>query len=1391
MDTETKKLVSCYQNLPEAEQKILQVLSVMSEPRKQGTFQDILKTLAWRSEQGKSLATLMSKPLREKLLELALITYDKYQLQCHLGIIEFLTAKTLENGTFTEILAAVRKVLPLPPNPIPYNFINSRPKYKEFQPRIALHQNNEQALLKQFQIKNINRASILSAEEIEVLFSAYQRFLASDENLLNAISGRLKYFTLLTVSLERLSLLHPNKAVEEWLDKPLPASIKKDAEITGLLAELRLMQGRLPEVEALLKNNHSAQGLSVKAWAELLKGYKKTSLLYYQTALAATKKTTRKRHTYIPGLAGIFHIMALLSTGEKQDRQLARQQIRHMQASNEITAFTQTLSQLEELIDIQQGVNRSDQEFFLSRPVFSYSPLAFLFQAIQILWTGKKLGSQFIPPFMKDHHAALRAKAGWFAWQVEQLLLQCKLSGLSEATVNTIKNIKPLPLGFNDLSQLITPRKPWEIALDALQEITLPQDDLSGTDTIESDMRMTWRVNIGHYGAEVEPREQKLSKNGQWTKGRMVALKKLYSERQDYPYLTNQDQQICNQIQKDNYMDHGYMRTDFSLLHREALFAAIGHPLVFMTDNLNLPINVVEDEPRLIVEEVNGGKSLRLQITPYSEHSGITVNKESDQKISVARYSTQHEKIATILGKKGITVPKRAEKQVMDRVTSLAPLLTVHSDIAISHSDIETVDAQQILHFHLYPMDEGLKFSAYIQPFDTPQPLFRPAEGGATVFAEINHQQVQTHRDLKAEKNQLNRVLQQCPALYQNSQYEWHLDDPEAALETLFQLQELGDDAQLEWPQGKKITLNHAAKLSSMSVNIRKSQDWFSVTGALQIDDEQVLEMRQLMNLLAQSSGRFIHLGKKQFLVLTQELRNRLDAIQAYTSDKGQFHALALPAMDELVDGMKVKASKPWKDQLKRLQASQKIETTLPSTLQAELRDYQLEGFQWASRLAYWGAGACLADDMGLGKTLQALALILTRCKQGATLVLAPTSVCNNWETEVYRFAPTLKVKRFGVGDRQKMLDNADAFDLVICSYGLLQSEAKRLTAVKWHTIIADEAQAIKNHQAKRTKAAMQLQADFRMITTGTPIENHLGELWSLFRFINPGLLGSLEQFNTRYATPIERDNDHQTRQQLKNLIAPFILRRLKSDVLTELPPRTEITLKVELSSEEKTLYEAMRQQAMENVAEAEHPGQQRMQILAEIMKLRRACCNPRLVMPDSNIASAKLEAFTGIVEDLQANHHKALVFSQFVGHLALIREYLDQKHIDYQYLDGATPAKKRQQAVNSFQAGEGELFLISLKAGGSGLNLTAADYVIHLDPWWNPAVEDQASDRAHRIGQQRPVTVYRLVAKDTIEEKIVNMHQQKRDLADSLLEGTEMSGKLSVNDILALLKEQ
>lgn len=734
----------------------------------------------------------------------------------------------------------------------------------------------------------------------------------------------------------------------------------------------------------------------------------------------------------------------------------------------------------------------------------------------------------------------------------------------------------------------------------------------------------------------------------------------------------------------------------------------------------------------------------------------------------------------------------------MAAIGAVSSLVTVHSDIGGGVASAKEVPAQALPHIHLLPAGEGLKVAVLSRPFAEGGPYYPPGSGGETVIAEIEGQRLQTLRNLAEERQLAKAAIVACPTLASLTpqDHEWLVEDPESCLELLLELQNLEETVVLEWPEGEKLSIKHQADLNQLQLQIKRQRDWFAATGELKLSDDLVLDMQALLALLEQTPSRFIPIGEGQFIALTQEFRKRLDELRAYSEQQGKglrFHPLTTMALEDMVDDVgQLKVDKHWKAHIQKLKDVQTLQPQLPSTLQAELRDYQQDGFEWLARLSHWGVGACLADDMGLGKTLQALAVILTRAPHGPTLVIAPTSVGMNWISEAQRFAPTLRPLQFGTSQRQQLLDQLQSFDLLVCSYGLLQQEevAQMLAQVQWQAIVLDEAQAIKNMATKRSQAAMNLQAEFKLLTTGTPIENHLGELWNLFRFINPGLLGSLERFNQRFATPIEKYQDHQARQQLKKLIQPFLLRRTKNQVLEELPSRTEITLQVELSAEEMALYEALRRQAIANLADSDaQAGSKHLQVLAEIMKLRRTCCNAQLVMPEAPPASAKLKLFGEVLAELLANHHKALVFSQFVDHLKILRAYLDQQQITYQYLDGSTPAKTRQQRVNAFQAGEGEVFLISLKAGGTGLNLTAADYVIHMDPWWNPAVEDQASDRAHRIGQRRPVTIYRLVAKNTIEEKIVDLHRHKRDLADSLLEGTEISGKISTDELLRLIQ--
>jgi len=471
----------------------------------------------------------------------------------------------------------------------------------------------------------------------------------------------------------------------------------------------------------------------------------------------------------------------------------------------------------------------------------------------------------------------------------------------------------------------------------------------------------------------------------------------------------------------------------------------------------------------------------------------------------------------------------------------------------------------------------------------------------------------------------------------------------------------------------------------------------------------------------------------------------------------------------------------------------------VPASIAAEPRSYQRSGFAWLAFLRGMGLNGCLADDMGLGKTLQALmAIVDTIAEQPEgerrpSLVVAPTSVLWNWEQEAHRFAPTLDVR---VHHGTRRATDAQAFegaDLVVTSYPLLRLDEELLGAVPWLYVVLDEAQQIKNPLSQTAKAARAMKGRHRLALTGTPVENNLIELWSLFEFLMPGFFGSLPAFRKRYANPVQRDLCQATLGALRRRIKPFVLRRLKREVATELPARQEVVLYCELDPRERVLYERVRDTYRETVREEiEKYGLQgaSIHVLEALTRLRQACCHPALLPFDEAgglTRSAKVELLLEVLETTIAEGHRTLVFSQWPSLFAQIRPALEARGWAHLQLDGTTTG--RAEMVDAFNADGGPpIFLISLKAGGTGLNLTAADHVIHLDPWWNPAVEDQATDRAHRIGQTRPVTAYRLVARDTVEEKMLELQGRKRLLADAAInEGRLVGGQLTREDLEAV----
>ncbi len=474
-----------------------------------------------------------------------------------------------------------------------------------------------------------------------------------------------------------------------------------------------------------------------------------------------------------------------------------------------------------------------------------------------------------------------------------------------------------------------------------------------------------------------------------------------------------------------------------------------------------------------------------------------------------------------------------------------------------------------------------------------------------------------------------------------------------------------------------------------------------------------------------------------------------------------------------------------------------------PQGLQVQLRPYQLEGLAWLQYLRAQGLGGILADDMGLGKTAQALAHVLAEKEAGRlkrpALVVLPTSLLFNWQAEAARMAPGLRVLALHGADRGKRYLQVADHDLVLTTYPLLWRDVDALAAQPFHLLILDEAQMVKNAGSRSARALRKLQAPHLLCLTGTPLENHLGELWAQFDFLMPGFLGDVRSFNARWRKPIEENGETLRAQLLAQRVRPFILRRRKQDVATELPPRTETILRVQLQGKQRELYEAVRTTADKQVRRAlERQGFEGSQIaiLDALLKLRQVCCDPRLVKGTTKTAHtmerAKLELLADLLPALVDEGRRVLVFSQFTEMLALAAELLDTLALPYLTLTGQTPPRQRGAVVKSFQAQDetsAPILLASLKAGGLGLNLTAADTVIHLDPWWNPAVEEQATARAHRIGQDQPVFVYKLVVEGSIEERMLELQARKAALAQGVL-GHDAEGavKFSAADLHALL---
>ncbi|MBF0299268.1 MAG: DEAD/DEAH box helicase, partial [Oligoflexia bacterium] len=1217
-----------------------------------------------------------------------------------------------------------------------------------------------------------------------------------------------------------------------------------------------------------LNQEDDYKSLAIYASILFLQGKSSEALTYFNMAYKMGKRHYLKhlgtRKFFFEDIEGIYFLLVLIADKGSENLKIAKDVLKDAAVKSEnnsqLTLLLKYFQELVVYLDDNYSYIKGNTIYYDNHSSDHNHPIYQILSLLIGYWIDrdslKKEGNNFKKLFSSSYK-----HFPGFARILTEIVVSLftEKSEIEKFGIQEYQNYQQYLLQTKDMYAIsflnIVPIKEyWEMSLDALEKLypESAENNIFEVKSFTADgYRLLWLIHTPS-SSVIGVLEQKMGKKGQWSKGRPVSLERLAKGGPDLDYVTEKDKKVMATIGKHQVSTYYgyYHKEEYSFSQEKALEALIGHPNVIDSDT-NTPLELLKGSVDLLVLEKDNNWVVSLSVEKGRSSTILQAEIEGSNRYRVIHFNEEALRLSQILGSNNkLVIPASGKERLQLLLKPISAKIPVQSNVAYYNHNGEnnekeinesviTTEADTTLNVTItpLPLGNGITIKLFFRPFGNEGPYFRPGQGLQVQQALINGKFLRVQRNLQEERQLALRLISSIEQLSMTNKGndEWIFEELDEALDVINALQLSSSSLPIKclWPSGQKYQISAGIGPQNMTLKIseRKGEkgssaaQWFSLEGKLQIDEEQVIELKTLLDLLdstnntntdssaSASTSRFVKMGERSFIALTEHFKRQLAELKTLTEQnhgKIGFHPLSSYALKDLFDEVnkvgKFSSDKKWIKLKEKLLNAEKYNPSVPSTLQAELRDYQVEGVQWLLQLAHWEVGACLADDMGLGKTVQALALILEYASKGPVLVVAPTSVCHNWVQECNRFAPDLEVILHAQERNVERISALTSMQLLVTSYGLLVQDCKIFEAVNWQVVILDEAQSIKNANTKRAHSAMQLSAKIRVVLTGTPIENRLSELWSLFRFINPGLLGSFESFTKRFIRPIEERKDPIARSALKKLIRPFILRRLKSQVLEELPSRTEKTIVVPFDSKGRAFYEALREKALEKIsdlssslssssAESSSAGEQqnlqkmRIHILAEITRLRRCCCHPALVMPDVEIPSCKLQAVWEILEELLQNHHRALVFSQFVGFLEKVQVLLKEKGVTYQYLDGSTSLSERKKRVDAFQSGQGELFLISLRAGGMGVNLTAADYVVHLDPWWNPAVEDQASDRAHRIGQTRPVTIYRVVMEGSIEEKILKLHQNKRDIANDLLDGTDLSGKLNNEELLALLK--
>ncbi|MEN6423989.1 MAG: DEAD/DEAH box helicase, partial [Phycisphaerales bacterium] len=888
----------------------------------------------------------------------------------------------------------------------------------------------------------------------------------------------------------RLRLNHPVFAyARTWL-----AANRRDLDKSLLercvihIAERDLLAGDLPSARAILEKFPDLETAIVRGMLELLSGRIDEARLAYEQAQRHVGKSKGAQVDHLTSFPAFLHTLLLVQSERIEDRHQARTWLSWLEANRNYTGYRQAYHLLAELLLWYEGHNAANDLFGMGLSAYGgEAPLIHVCTCLMQLlyWLHSSQTKAMKTPkntLRGDIETCLREceenGAHWPAMQISRLMSKL---GMNLPDYAAQADVFFRESGAKDLSELWAVKEIWESRVTALEQL-LRDAEHAENRLPDASRRLVWRLRDWGQKVLVIPVEQKRTKTGAWTKGREIGISRLVERsREDQDFLTDQDKAVLAAITiKQDYYDMVY-RLDPGL----ALQALAGHPNVFWEDAPQLPVEIVSGKPE--VQIVPKGERLCICMDPYPDpdlHDAATASfivKESPTRVRVVVFEPVHMRMAEILGPDGVAIPKDHSEQALNRLHGLSRHVAIQSDVALAAADAEVVEPDCRPRLRLQRLEQGLRAEMVVIPLGgQSQRAFAPGIGNPHLVEFTGGKTLQTRRNIAEEAERAARALDVVEVLDPEGDrsYVWTLDDPEEALELMEKLQVVPEEVlTVEWPKGDPITVRSLSP-QQFRLSIHSAQDWFEVKGEVQVDPDLLIQMRTLLDEIEDGDKRFIALGKDQYVALTRQLRKQLQWLAAGGQFAGKgntlrVHPLAAIGLEQWKDEIgEFQTDAKFDAHIERIRTVETYQPAIPSTLQATLRPYQVDGFVWLARLAEWGVGACLADDMGLGKTIEALALILHRASQGPTLVAAPTSVCANWVFEAQRFAPTLRPIRFGIGDlgrREDVLKALGPFDLVICSYTLLQQEADAIKDVQFATIVLDEAQMIKNAATKRS----------------------------------------------------------------------------------------------------------------------------------------------------------------------------------------------------------------------------------------------------------------------------------------------------------------------------------